>query len=144
MRNVFLIGSIVSMIGFPLQASAAGWFSTPDPEPPQFMVSYAGDPDVVNDQRLQLGYPNHIFSIMCTVKECVLNVKINDHTTIKHFPYVQQEWFQPDMKNRPYHSLDIIQSLPSYNGNAELKLGNDPVKNKNLVRVLEQNGWIAP
>lgn len=112
---------------------------------PNVIVAYSMDATVTNDEPFQLGYPGNRMDITCndnTTKECVLEVETGTKHVVSSFPYVKQEWFRPDGKNRPYHTLDVIKTLPSYNGNSELKFGSDVKKNSDLVRVLKQNGWV--
>ena len=112
---------------------------------PNVIVAYSMDGTITNDDPFQLGYPGNRMDITCndnTTKECVLEVETGTKYIVSSFPYVKQEWFRPDGKNRPYHTLDVIKTLPSYNGNSELKFGSDVKKNSDLVRVLKQNGWV--
>lgn len=109
------------------------------------LVAYTADPYVKNDGQFQLGYIGNRFSVTCSknTKQCLLETEIEGKSDTKTFPYVEQEWFTPKKDNRPWHTLDIIQGLPSYNGNPELKLGTDPASNRRLVNVLAKNGWVA-
>lgn len=114
-------------------------------EKQEIVVGYAADPDVKNDGPIQLGYIGHRFSVTCAtgyINECTVDIQNDGKNTIKRFPYVKQEWFTPTMKNRPYHSLDVIMKLPSYNGNGELRFGDDIKANADIINVMDQNGWI--
>lgn len=109
------------------------------------VVAYTADPAVKNDGQFQLGYPGNRFSVTCSTKskECLLETEINGKDeAVKMFPYVMQEWFTPKMSNRPYHTLDVIRSLPSYNGNTDLKFGTNIEQNRHMVNVLRENGWL--
>ena len=112
---------------------------------PNVVVAYSMDSTITNDGAFQLGYPGNRMDVTCndnTTKECVLEVETGTKHIVSSFPYVKQEWFRPDGKNRPYHTLDVIKTLPSYNGNSELRFSSDVKKNSDLVRVLKQNGWV--
>ena len=111
---------------------------------PHTVVAYSMDPSVTNDGNFVLGYPGKRMDVTCndnTTKTCFLEIEDGKTDTVKTFPYVKQEWFTPENNNRPYHTLDVIKTLPSYNGNAELKFGTDVTKNTNLVAIMRQNGW---
>ena len=113
---------------------------------PDIVVAYTADQDVLDDGPIQLGYPYHRFSVTCDATgptECVLEVQDKGSDVVSRFPYVEQEWFTPNRHNRPYHTLDVIKSLPSMHHNANLMFTRDPKANAALVRVMEQNGWIA-
>lgn len=138
------IGAVLGLIGY--GANEKFIHHSAVEAKPDTVVAFSADPSGRDDSPIQLGYPDHIYSVTCTAnnaKDCVLEVDNGTSHTIKRFPYVEQEWFSPGRKNRPYHTLDVILSLPSLNGNPELKMGTDPAKNKDLVQVLRQNGWIA-
>lgn len=108
-------------------------------------VAYSADPSLKADEPIKLGYADNRFSVTCSKisKICFLEIEYQHKNSIRQFPYVMQEWFNPDKSNRPWHTLDVIQSLPSFNGNPELKFSTNTIKNKNLVDVLKKNGWIA-
>ena len=109
------------------------------------VVGFSADPSVTMDGEFKLGYPEHRYSISCSAGKysfCMLEVEDGKNKTVKEFPYVEQEWFTPGMKNRPYHSLDVIKTLPSYNGNEKLSFTKDAKSNNNLYRTLRQNGWV--
>lgn len=109
------------------------------------VVAYSADPTLKNDEPIKLGYPNSRFSVTCskTTKLCFLEVEENNKSIVKQFPYVVQEWFNPQNSNRPWHTLDVVYSLPSFNNNSELKFSTNPNNNKHLVDVMNHNGWIA-
>lgn len=123
------------------------YIPTKPPEvPPHIIVAYTADPDVTGDGQIKLGYPEHRFSVTCSdtvTNQCVLEVENGKKTVTKIFPYVKQEWFTPDSNNRPWHTLDVIYTLPSFNGNKDLRFGTDLKANKHLVEVMQQNGWIG-
>lgn len=108
-------------------------------------VAYTADPTSKNDGPMQLGYENSRFSITCSdgeFKECVLEVQQDGKDKVVRFPYVEQEWFNPEHTNRPWHTLDVIYSLPSYNGNVDLHFTRDPSQNRILIEVMTRNGWV--
>lgn len=108
-------------------------------------VAYTADPSTKNDGPMQLGYENSRFSITCSdgeFKECVLEVQQDGKDKVVRFPYVEQEWFNPEHTIRPWHTLDVIYSLPSYNGNVDLHFTRDPVQNRTLIEVMTRNGWV--
>ena len=116
-----------------------------DIEKPVTVVGFSADPEIKNDGEFALGYPDHRYTVSCVSngpKICILEVEKDKKDITKIFPYVEQEWFTPGRKNRPYHSLDVVMSLPSYNGNGELKFGTDVAKNNALYDVLKQNEWV--
>ncbi|AXH72580.1 MAG: hypothetical protein [Caudoviricetes sp.] len=115
-------------------------------DPAHIIVAYTADPDVTDDNEIKLGYPDHRFSITCTdtvTNQCSLEIENGKKHEVKTFPYVKQEWFTPDSKNRPWHTLDVILTLPSYNGNKDLRFTGDIKQNDHLVAVMAQNGWIT-
>lgn len=111
---------------------------------PDVIVGYSMDPDVTNDGPFQLGYPGHRMMITCdkTSNTCMLDVEEKDKHDTKMFDFVYQEWFTPTGNNRPYHSLDVIKSLPSYNGNPKLMLGANIDSNTKVVNILKNMGWV--
>ena len=147
--NKWVIASAIAVV-FSIIAfvyAVVNFYNTPSANTyhPDIVVAYTADQDVLHDGPIQLGYPYHRFSVTCDATgtmECVLEVEDKNKHDIKRFPYVEQEWFTPGRKNRPYHTLDIIKSLPSMNGNANLRFGHDPKANAALVSVMEKNGWI--
>lgn len=107
-------------------------------------VAYTADPHVMNDDQIVLGYPGQRFSVTCSSKskQCVLELENKNSNTVKTFPYVEQEWFNPEHSNRPWHTLDTIMTLPSYNGNPDLKITKNPKQNRHLFDVMVKNGWV--
>lgn len=113
---------------------------------PHIIVAYTADPDVTDDGQIKLGYPEHRFSVTCSdtvTNQCMLEVENGKKTVTKIFPYIKQEWFTPAANNRPWHTLDVIYTLPSFNGNKDLRFGTDLKANKHLVEVMQQNGWVG-
>lgn len=138
-----LVTSIVSISVFGYQE-----YTTTKPKdiPPHIIVAYTADPDVTDDGQIKLGYPEHRFSVTCSdtvTNQCVLEVENGKKSITKIFPYVKQEWFTPAANNRPWHTLDVIYTLPSFNGNKDLRFGTDLKANKHLVEVMQQNGWVG-
>ena len=137
-----IAGAVVSSAFFGLN-----WmlFTHDKVEKPVTVVGFSADPEIKNDGEFALGYPDHRYTVSCVSngqKICILEVEKDKKDIVKIFPYVEQEWFTPGRKNRPYHSLDVVMSLPSYNGNGELKFGTDVAKNSALYDVLKQNEWV--
>lgn len=141
-----IIGGVVGILAIPFGLIELGYGNSHSNKPSSnVVVAYTADPDTRNDGNIVLGYPNHRFSVTCSdgkVKICYLETEIEGKNFVKIFPYVEQEWFTPSHTNRPWHTLDVVKTLPSYKGNNDLHFTKDPTANAALVSVMMQNGWV--
>lgn len=137
---------IIGMLGFAVGIVELEYGNSHSTKPSDnVVVAYTADPDTRNDGNIVLGYPNHRFSVTCSngkAKICFIETEIDGKVFVKTFPYVEQEWFTPAHTNRPWHTLDVVKTLPSYNGNTDLHFTKDPVANAALVSVMTKNGWV--
>lgn len=145
-KTISVIGGIIGILSIPVGLAIFNHNNSASKKPSDnVVVAYTADPDIRDDGNIVLGYPNHRFSVTCTngkAKICFLETEIEGKDFVKTFPYVEQEWFTPSHTNRPWHTLDVVKTLPSYNGNTDLHFTKDPASNAALVAVMTQNGWI--
>ena len=116
-KNLVISSCMAAAVGASFLTVIGMWKNT-DHLNSNIEVAYTADPTSTENGPLILGYPNHRFSVTCSSngpKSCLLEIDQDGKSIVKYFPYVEQEWFNPRKDNRPWHSLDTIKDLPSYN-----------------------------